>query len=326
MRIRIVTPEPPRGRRGNGVTAMRWARLLRDLGHDVGVAQDWQGERCDALVALHARRSAAAIARFSADKPSVPLIVALTGTDVYRDLPADPDARRSLELAWRLVVLQPLALEELEPAARGKARVIYQSAVAPPGVKRPRRRRFEALLLAHVREVKDPLVVARAARELDGAARLRVIHYGGVAEQALAERLAREAVGNPHYEWRGEVPRWRALRALAQCDAVIVPSRLEGGANVVTEALACAVPVLATRISGSVGLLGADHPGYFPVGDHRALAQLLSRIETDGGFLDELAARSLALRPLVEPARERAAWAALLAECFPDGESARPLS
>jgi putative glycosyltransferase (TIGR04348 family) len=317
MRIRIVTPEPPRGRRGNGVTAMRWAQLLRQLGHTVQVAQDWQGEECDALIALHARRSAGAIARFRVRRPKAPLIVALTGTDIYRDLPFDADASRSLELASRLVVLQPLALEELEPGVRSKARVVYQSATAPAGNERPRHRLFEVLLLSHVRAVKDPLVVARAARQLGRAARLRVVHYGGVAEARLAERLARQAANNPHYEWRGEVPRWQALRALARADALVVPSRLEGGANVISEALACGVAVLATRIPGSVGLLGDDHPGYFPVGDHRVLAELLSRIENDGRFLEELAARSAALAPLVEPARERAAWEALLAECFP---------
>ena len=171
------------------------------------------------------------------------------------------------------------------------------------------------LLLAHVRAVKDPLVVARAAGRLDPSGRLRVIHFGGVADRTLAERLSAVAARTPRYEWRGEVPRWRALRALARSDALVVPSRLEGGANVVTEALACGVPVLASRIPGSVGLLGADHPGYFAVGDHGALAELLSRLETDGGFLDELRGRSAALRQLADPARESAAWAALLSEC-----------
>lgn len=314
MRIWIVTPEPPRGRRGNGVTAARWTRLLRELGHQVRLAADWRREPCDALVALHASRSAGAIARFNALRPDAPLIVALTGTDLYHDLARSSEARRSLELASRLVVLQPLALDELGPGERRKTRVIHQSATAPPGG-RPRRRRFEVVLLAHVRAVKDPLVVLRAARRLPDDARLRVIHYGGIAEPALARRIAREAAGSSRYEWRGEIPRWRALRALATADAVIVPSRIEGGANVISEALACAVPVLATRIPGSVGLLGEEHPGYFPAGDSRALAELLERVEADGAFLGELATRSAALRPLVEPARERAAWAALLAEC-----------
>ncbi|MBV9415415.1 MAG: glycosyltransferase, partial [Solirubrobacterales bacterium] len=145
----------------------------------------------------------------------------------------------------------------------------------------------------------------------------RVIHYGGVADAGLAERLSRQSANNPHYEWRGEVPRWQALRALARADALIVPSRLDGAASVVSEALACGVPVLATRIPGSVGLLGDGHPGYFPVGNHHALAGLLARIENDSRFLEELAARSAALRPLVEPARERAAWEALLSEFHP---------
>lgn len=296
------------------MTATRWARLLRDLGHRVAVAQDWQGERSDALVALHARRSASAIARFRSARGDAPLIVALTGTDLYRDLPRSVQARRSLELASRLVVLQPLALAELGPDAQRKTRVIYQSATAPPGSERPVKRRFEALLLAHVRAVKDPLVVARAAARLGGSARLRVIHYGGIADRRLADQLSHAAARATRYEWRGEIPRWQALRALAQADALIVPSRMEGGANVVTEALACGVPVLASRIPGSVGLLGPDHPGYFPVGDHRELGDLLLRLEVDEAFLDELRARSVALRAVADPARERAAWAALLSE------------
>lgn len=296
------------------MTATRWARVLRDLGHSVTVRQDWQGERCDALVALHARRSARAIARFRSARAGAPLIVALTGTDVYRDLPRSGQARRSLELASRLVVLQPLAIAELGSDAQRKARVIYQSANAPPGSHRPVRRRFEALLLAHVRPVKDPLVVARAAARLGRSGRLQVIHYGGIADRRLADQLSLAAARTTRYEWRGEIPRWRALRALAQADALIVPSRLEGGANVVTEAIACGVPVLATRIPGSLGLLGSDHPGYFPVGDHCALRDLLARLEVNEAFLDELRARSVALRPLVDPASERAAWAALMSE------------
>jgi len=314
VRIRIVTPEPPRARRGNSVTAARWARLLRELGHDVRLAGDWHGESCELLIALHAARSASAIARFHQARPQAPLILALTGTDVYRDLAASAAARRSLQVASRIVVLQPLATAALDGDARRKARVIYQSVVPPPASAARSREGFDVLLLAHVRPVKDPLVVVQAARQLPTRSRLRVIHYGGVADAALAQRLAAEAAEVPRYHWRGEVPRWRALRALARAHALIVPSRLEGGANVVSEALMCGVPILASRIAGSVGVLGEDHPGYFPVGDHRALAELLVRAEREPAFLAALRARSAALRPLVEPARERAAWSALLDE------------
>jgi glycosyltransferase involved in cell wall biosynthesis len=79
---------------------------------------------------------------------------------------------------------------------------------------------------------------------------------------------------------------------------MVLSSLSEGGANVMSEAVAARVPVLATRIDGSIGLLGRDYPAYFPVGDTEALARLLNRIETDAAFL-ERAARDRAARPSV---------------------------
>ncbi|HXG67357.1 MAG TPA: hypothetical protein VNO70_19795 [Blastocatellia bacterium] len=127
MKIGIITPAPPRSRYGNRVTALRWARILRSLGHRVVISQSYAGDPFDLLIALHARRSHAAIARFRRERPASPLVVALTGTDLYRDLPRSRQARHSLELATRIVVLQPAALAELPPRLRDKARVIYQS-------------------------------------------------------------------------------------------------------------------------------------------------------------------------------------------------------
>jgi glycosyltransferase involved in cell wall biosynthesis len=94
----------------------------------------------------------------------------------------------------------------------------------------------------------------------------------------------------------------------------VLPSRLEGGANVLSEAIVASVPVLASRIPGSIGILGDEYPGYFPAGDTRALADLLRRIETDRTFLRELGRRCELRAPLFKPAAEKEAWANLLAE------------
>lgn len=72
--------------------------------------------------------------------------------------------------------------------------------------------------------------------------------------------------------------------------------------------------MLSTRIDGSIGVLGADYPGLYPVGDERALASLLLRLEREPAFEALLHERVGALRTLVEPSRERAAWRSLLAE------------
>jgi putative glycosyltransferase (TIGR04348 family) len=280
----------------------------------VTLRREYSGERFDLLVALHARRSFASIERFAQERGGAPLVVALTGTDLYADLRDSADARRSLELASRLVLLQPLGVRALPRSLRAKARVILQSAVRPPGVFAPRRDAFEVCLLCHMRAVKDPFRGALAVRRLPATSRLRLLHVGAPLDPGTARRARRETAENPRYRWLGELPRWRALRVLARSRLLLLTSRLEGGANAVSEALACGVPVISSRIAGSEGILGKDYPGLFPVGDTDALACLLQRSETDRAFYQALRTRGARLAPLVDPRRERASWAALLKE------------
>ncbi|HYG67110.1 MAG TPA: selenoneine biosynthesis selenosugar synthase SenB, partial [Anaeromyxobacteraceae bacterium] len=281
--------------------------------HHVVLATSWDGAPCDLLVALHARRSAPSVERFRRLRPEAPLVVGLTGTDLYEDLPASAEARRSLELATRVVVLQPLGIRALPPEVRGKARTILQSARAvPPAKTAPGA--FQACLLAHLRDVKDPLLAAAAVRALPARSRVRLVHLGAALDEAAATAARAELAANPRYAWLGDRPRAEALATLAASRLLLVTSRLEGGANVVSEAIAAGVPVLSTRIDGSLGVLGPEYPGYFPVGDADALAALLLRAEEDPAFLASLRAHVARLRPLVEPAREREAWRELLAE------------
>jgi glycosyltransferase involved in cell wall biosynthesis len=132
----------------------------------------------------------------------------------------------------------------------------------------------------------------------------------------MAAQARAEEAENPRYRWLGELPRWKAMRVLARCRLLSLTSELEGGggANVIAEALAVGVPIVASRISGSIGLLGKAYPGYFPVGDTRALAELLERVETDERFYRRLEAACMECRPLIDPARERRSWQCLLEE------------
>ncbi len=313
MRIRIVTPASRGSRKGNRVTAVRWAGILRSLGHRVALAESWQGEACDLLVALHATKSHASVLRYRARRPRGALVVGLAGTDLYQDLPASPEARRSLELADRLTVLQPLGIRALPAEVRHKARPILQSASpAPPAPAEPGT--FQVCLLAHLRRVKDPFLGAEAVRRLPAASRVRLVHLGAALDPGAEERARRETAENPRYAWRGERPRSEALSTLAGSHLLLVTSRLEGGSNAVSEAIASGVPVLSTRVDGSIGVLGEAYPGYFDVGDAAGLARLLERAEVDAAFREELRARVLARRPLVDPRRERESWRALLAE------------
>jgi putative glycosyltransferase (TIGR04348 family) len=246
--------------------------------------------------------------------PDKPLIVALTGTDLYRDIHVSRAARESLELADLLVVLQPLGRDELPAHLRWKARVILQSAV--PTIPRPprRERSFDVSVLGHLRSEKDPFRIALALRYVSADSRICVTHAGQATSAALAKRARTLMRRDSRYHWIGEVSRRRARLVLARSRLLVVSSRMEGGANVVSEALADQVPVLASRIPGNLGLLGPDYPGYFPVGDARALAGLLTRAEMDAAFFALLARRFTDGPREVAPARERAAWEEVLRE------------
>ena len=320
MYIYLVTPAPPRSRKGNRVTALRWARILRDLGHRVRVVQEYAGQPCDLMVALHARRSFDSIQRFHRTHPANPLIVALTGTDLYGDLQTDASAQRALEMATRLIVLQSAALDALPTNMRGKAYVIHQSVRAP--ARKPRRRPdvFEVCVLGHLREVKDPFRAAEAVRLLPASSHITVLHAGAALDEQMADHARREAASNPRYQWLGELPRWKAMRLLARSRLLILTSIMEGGANVVSEAIAASTPVLSSRIPGSVGLLGEDYPGYFPVGDTAALAALLQRAESDADFRESLDRSCRSLTWMVNPAKERESWVSLLRELFPESK------
>jgi putative glycosyltransferase (TIGR04348 family) len=313
MRILLVTPFDPRARTGNGVTAVRWARLLRQLKHRVTLATEYYGQPADCCIALHARRSAESIRRWRAERGDRPLVVGLAGTDLYVDLPGNADARRSLELADRLVLLQPAGLKRLERRDRAKADVILQSAEAvrpkPPRLKRG----YEISVLSNLRRVKDPLRAALASRALPRDSQILITHVGPAREVALAERARAETDTNPRYRWRGPVTHSAARWLLARSRATVLSSRSEGGANVVAEAIVNLVPVLATRIDGTVGQLGRNYPAYFEVGDTAALTELMIRIEFDAKFRTRCIAALRALAPTFRPKAERDAWKQLLA-------------
>lgn len=320
--IGFVHPAPPRSRGGNRLTVLRWANVVRRLGYRVFVAGEWTGRPCDVLVALHAERSHASIARFRRARPEAPLVVVATGTDLYRDEPPAEELGAVWRQASRIVVLQGLAAEALPAEVRGRVRVIHQAVCTEVRRSAPTAERFELALVAHLRAVKDPLRAAAAARLVPARSRLRVLHVGRALEPELGARAAREARENPRYVWLGEQPHAEALRLIARSRALVCTSRHEGGPNTISEALALGVPVLASRIPGHLGLLGADYAGTYAAGDAADLARLIQRAEEEPGFLGALEEACVARAWLVDPAQESAAWRELLAELLAGGAHA----
>jgi putative glycosyltransferase (TIGR04348 family) len=302
--IHIVSPASARENNGNWQTASRWQRhLARD--YRVTIGPGWQaGDPVpDLLIALHARRSAAALAAFSDAHPARPTLLVLTGTDLYRDIHDDATAQASLARAHALVVLQPRGLDELPEAVRAKTHVIYQSA---PRLRPGRSRKpLDIAMIGHLREEKDPRTFMDAAR-LVGTPGIRLVHIGAALDPALGRRAQETQAATPAYRWLGALPHMATRRRLRRCHAMVIASRMEGGANVIIEAVTCGVPVLASNIAGNVGMLGEDYAGLFPPGDAPALAALIERSATDARFADRLRRQCAARAALFAPAAEQA--------------------
>jgi len=314
LRIEIITPAARGSRTGNRVTALRWAGMLRSLGATVRVVNEHRHSDCNLFIVLHARASHGSIRAIKTRLPDRPLLVTLTGTDLYVDLDRNPETMESLRLADRILTLQGKAAERLPEDLRSRVVVVPQSSRPPDHPRKRREECFEVLVVAHLREVKDPLLAARAARELPDRSRIQIVHLGQALTPEMEQAARAEQISNPRYRWLGSRPRRETLERLSAARLLVQSSTSEGGANAVSEAIVCRTPVLCTRVDGTVGMLGVDYPGYFEVGDASGLARLLLRAETDPAYLSSLAAHCEALRPTYTPENERRIWARLLDE------------
>jgi putative glycosyltransferase (TIGR04348 family) len=313
MRIALITPYGREHRNGNWHTAARWTRFLREAGHTVRVQVEWDGRPADLMLALHARRSYASVRAFAERFPSRPLLLTLTGTDLYRDIHEDRNAQQALEWAHRLIVLQDRGPDELAVHLAAKTRVVYQS--SPDIVRTPERpHTFEVLAIGHLREEKDPFRVALATAYLPEHSEIQVTHLGSALSDEMADTAAMAQNKLPRWIWAGDVPHKTVLKRLSRAHLLVISSVMEGGANVICEALAAGVPVLASHMPGNIGMLGENYPGYFPVGDERQLAKLLVMAEDDPDFYADLLKHSRLRRGLMRPEHEASRLRQVVAE------------
>jgi len=310
LRVVIVSPALADANNGNWQTARRWQQLL--FAHSARIVRQWpdaQADDDDVMLALHARRSADSVEAWHARHGQRGLGVALTGTDLYRDIAHDPQAQRSLALAHSLVVLQGLGVKSLPPQHQSKTRVILQSTGTRQTLSKTLRH-LRVVMVGHLRDEKDPLTLMSAARLLPPDAGVFIDHIGAALDPVLGHAAQATQAQCPHYRWLGAVPHAQTLKRIQRAHLLVHCSRMEGGAHVLMEAVCSGTPVLASRIDGNVGLLGEDYAGYFEAGDAPALARLMQACRTQSGHAGLVAhlRDQCALRaPLFEPQAERAA-------------------
>jgi len=322
----IVCPAGPQSNNGNWRTAERWRRMLAPVTRST-IAAQWAGEPYGLMLALHARRSAASIeawdrARAATADTRRPLIVVLTGTDLYRDIASDVRAQRSLQAADALVVLQDRGPESLPPDVRDKAVVIYQSGARRRTLSKTRNH-LRAVMVGHLRDEKCPQTLFDAVRILRERADIRIDHVGGALAPGLARLASLTARSSRHYRWLGALPHPDTLRRIQRAHVLINASSMEGGAHTVLEAVRSGTPVLASRIPGNVGMLGVDYEGYFPCQDAAALARLLECCRDEPGRLATLRRQCRLRASLFEPRREQRALRELVTRLLGEARNVR---
>lgn len=321
--IVIVSPALSDANNGNWQTANRWRQMLAKKFH-CRIVKTWPDKfanQDEVMIALHARKSADSIAAWHKVHGSSRLVLALTGTDLYRDIQTDAAAQASLAMACKLIVLQELAPLGLPEACRAKAEVIFQSTISEPAVEKSAAH-LRAVMVGHLRDEKSPETLFAAAELLNfdklspNGGNIFIDHIGSGLDAALAKAAEATQKIFPHYRWLDALPHEATRRAIGRAHVLVHASKMEGGAHVLMEAACSGTPVLASRIDGNVGMLGADYAGYFDWGDAAGLAQLLrecraSQSEPDG-LLAQLQKQVVARAPLFAPAHESAKLSALV--------------
>ena len=275
LRVVIVSPALADANNGNWQTARRWQQMLS--AHSARIVRQWpdaQADDDDVMLALHARRSADSVQAWHARHGQRGLGVVLTGTDLYRDIHHDALAQRSLQQATRLIVLQDQGPLELPDALRAKCRVVLQSSTRRQTLPKTAAH-LRAIVVGHLRDEKWPQTIFEAARLIGPHEGITITHIGRELDPALADAARATQAACPHYRWLGGLPHATARQRIQRAHLLVHPSRMEGGAHVIMEATLSGTPVLASRIAGNVGMLGAGYGGYFPPGDAAALVALL---------------------------------------------------
>ncbi len=315
MDIILVSPAAVQSSNGNFTTANRWKKILQSLGHRVDLKKTYGGKKYDLMIALHAWRSADAIQTFKRQQPGKPLIVALTGTDAYQFIHTHSQKTlKSIELADYLIGLHSLIKAKIPQQYANKCHIIFQASTLKPLRNKKITKGFNVCIAGHLRDEKDPLRAAYAARLLPYNSKIHISHYGKAHNKLWANKARIETISNYRYRWHGEISQSLLRVKFSQAKVMVLSSLMEGGANIISEAIMSDLPVIASNIDGTVGLLGKDYSGYYQVGNTQQLKTLLFRCERDEKFYNQLQHQCRTHQKLFTRHREIHSWKNLLSK------------
>ncbi len=289
MKVIVTTPYGRDSLQGNTVTALRVISILEEAGVDaMMLCRGEEMQRADVIIALHARKSSHYLADFMELNPEGKVIVYLTGTDLYDDVPSGClICMKSMELADGLVVSQGASLGSVPEGFLAKSAVVRKSIHLPEGLIGGCDTEPDLFLfVGHMRAVKQPFMGVEALQLLDDSVRFMLL--GKEVDPGLGKLAEGWQVRDPRFKWLGGLGYVETLGWMKRSVVTVNTSLMEGGSNSVGESIVLGVPVLATRIEGNVGMLGEDYAGYFDVDDEQGLSDLMYKVLNDPSYLEML--------------------------------------
>lgn len=309
MKICVASPYPLSELKGNSVTTHRIVEILNVAGFEARGSHGFDGAPADILISLHAFKGEQAVRDFQRRCPDGKVIVLITGTDLYVDLP-EGRGLESLETTDAIAITHEEARASMPAIFHDKLHIVPSCIEIPEIQAKPNAEQFVISIVGHLRSVKRSFLTIEAVAkhpEWD----VEVWQMGEALDEGMSDVACDWEESDSRYKWLGGLPREQSLEVCSQSSLTVNSSLLEGGANTVLEAMTMGVPILASCIEGNVGLLGRDYPGYFEGED---IGSKLAEIIAGKHDLNEWVSLAKTRLPLFSRESEEAAWKKIFAE------------
>ena len=236
----------------------------------------------------------------------IPYVVSLRGGDVPGFVP-EIDAihrwiaplRRAVLRRASAIIANSASLAQLSTAADPFPVGVIPNGVdplafAPQGAANPAEDEFRILFVGRLHSQKNVgmLIESAAALAAEPGPRVVLEIVGDGPERPALEKLAERAGAAALLRWRGWLDKGAVLDCYRRTHAFVNPSLYEGMPNTVLEAMACGVPVVASRIGGNEDLVVEGETGFlFDLGAPQQLTAALQRLRGSRALGIDLGAR-----------------------------------